>query len=108
MDCVREYMNQLIENSTPENPKFNVEATKRKMGWNYVDGVVCKAVLDLYDMNKDEKLLEFVDKFIGWYIGDNGKIEGYNMENYNIDSINCGKVLFRLYEYTKKEKYKLG
>ena len=108
MDCIREYMNQLIEGSTPENPKFNVEATKRKMGWNYVDGVVCKAILDLYDINKEEKLLRFVDDFMGYYISEDGSIDGYELEKYNIDSINSGKILFRLYDYTKKEKYKIA
>lgn len=32
----------------------------------------------------------------------------YNREKYNLDDINEGRVLFRLYEMTGKEKYRLA
>ncbi len=99
-------LNQLIDGSTPERSKFNIEGTKKKMGWNYIDGVMGKALLDLYDFNHNEKYLEFLDEYIGFYIDEEGNIKGFELEKYNIDSINCGKVLFRLYDYTKKEKYR--
>ena len=35
-----------------------------------------------------------------------GSIETYKLNEYNIDRLNSGKFLFRIYEQTKDEKYK--
>lgn len=109
MDKVRMYLNSLMDGTTPEKSKFNVETLSGKIsGWNYIDGVICTAILNLYDITKEKELLEFVDSYMGYYISSNGEIKGFDKENYNIDAINSGKVLFRLYDYTKNEKYKLA
>ena len=39
-------------------------------------------------------------------IHQDGSIETYKLEEYNIDRLNSGKMLFRIYEQTKDEKYK--
>ena len=39
-------------------------------------------------------------------IHQDGSIETYKLEEYNIDRLNFGKMLFRIYEQTKDEKYK--
>ena len=40
-------------------------------------------------------------------IHQDGSIETYKLEEYNIDRLNSGKMLFRIYEQTKDEKYKM-
>lgn len=108
MSLVNDYVRLIIEKSSPGNPYWNKEIIRqnKKISWNYIDGCMIKSLLDLYDYKGDEKLLTFADSYIDFFISENGNILGYDIESYNLDNINSGKVLFRLYEYTKKEKYK--
>lgn len=108
MDKIFFFLEQLMEGKTPDKSRFNVEAMRKKNSWNYIDGVMCKAILDLYEVTKNDSLVEFVDTYLGYYINNSGQILGYIKEDYNIDQINSGKVLFRLYELTRNEKYRLA
>lgn len=107
MERIIKYVDFLMEGKTPETSNFNIEAARKKsFAWNYVDGVACKALLSLYKIKKNKKILAFVDNYMGSYISDDGLIKGYKLEDFNLDFINSGKVLFTLYDLTKKAKYK--
>ena len=41
-------------------------------------------------------------------INDEGVIYGYKMEDYNIDKINPGKMLFELYSETRDPRYEIA
>lgn len=74
--------------------------------WNYQTGLFLKALLDLWKQTGKSKYYEYTKVVIDSYIDDNGNIKKYKMEDFNIDKINSGKVLLRLYTITNKEKYK--
>ena len=76
--------------------------------WNYVDGCMMKAVLEMYYITNDNKYLDFADRFMDFYVGADGGIFGYNPDDYNCDNINGGKALISLYNITGKQKYKLA
>ena len=104
---IERYITKLIEQSSPEYPIWNQEAIKgNKSKWNYVDGCMIKALLDMYTLTKDERFLKFSDDFIGARVHDDGTIDGYDCLHYSTDDINAGKTLFELYDYTGKEKYR--
>ena len=65
-----------------------------------------KAVLELYHIRKDPKYLEFADRFIDYFVQEDGSITSYDPKEYNLDNVNAGKTLFDLYELTGKEKYR--
>ncbi len=100
-------MDQLIADSTPEAPAWNMEKilSGAENKWNYIDGCMIKAVLEMYYITKDKAYLEFADGFIEHYVMEDGCIRSFDVEEYNIDNINEGKVLFDLYGLTNKEKY---
>ncbi|AOY76079.1 glycoside hydrolase family 88/105 protein [Clostridium formicaceticum] len=79
---------------------------KYKEKWNYEDGCVLKGALDLYHSTGEKKYLDFVQRYLTETITEDGKIAVYEMEEFNIDNINSGKVLFDFYEITKEEKYR--
>ena len=108
MDILDKYIDQLLEKSTPQAPIWNIEKIKsgKPSTWNYIDGCMIKAILDLYAIKGDKKFLKFADDFIGYFVPDDGSIKSYNPEDYNIDNVNAGKTLFELYKLTGKEKYK--
>ena len=60
----------------------------------------------IYRQTGNKKYIDFIDKFIGYYVFDDGSIRGYELETYNVDNINEGRVLFDLYRETGKDKYK--
>lgn len=102
------YINEVIDNSTPDKPYWNIEHLShgRKPHWNYIDGCMISCVVTLYEQTKEKKLLDFVENFIDYYIFEDGSIRGYELETYNIDNISEGRVLFDLLKYRPKEKYK--
>lgn len=108
MEILDRYINQLLEKSTPQAPIWNIEKIKegRKSTWNYIDGCMIKAIIELYHITKDEHYLEFADSFIDYFVHDDGSIESYDPMEYNLDNVNAGKTLFDLYKLTGKEKYR--
>ncbi len=108
MDVIERYINELMEKSTPDRPVWNIEKILQgeKAGWNYIDGCMIKAILEMYSITKDSKYLEFADTFIDYRVKEDGSIEGYDVEELNIDNVNAGKTLFELYDLTGKEKYR--
>lgn len=108
MEILDRYINQLLETSSPEAPVWNIEKIKqgKKPSWNYIDGCMIKAVLELYRIKKEPKYLEFADRFIDYFVREDGSIMSYDPLEYNLDNVNAGKTLFELYPLTGREKYR--
>lgn len=108
MDVIERYINELMEKSTPDRPVWNIEKILQgeKAGWNYIDGCMIKAILEMYAITQDSKYLEFADTFIDFRVREDGTIDGYDVDELNIDNVNAGKTLFELYDLTGKEKYR--
>ncbi len=105
---IEQYIDELIERSTLDVPAWNIEKAKHglKAGWNYIDGCMILALLETYATTGEEKYLKFADAFIDHRVKEDGSIEGYSVDEYNIDNVNAGKTLFLLYDITGKEKYR--
>ena len=108
MDIIVKYIDELLEKGTLDEPVWNIEKIRQglKSKWNYIDGCMIKAVLEMYAISKDEKYLKFADDFIDYRVREDGSIDGYSIGEKNIDNVNAGKTLFELYDITGKEKYK--
>ena len=110
MPVFERYIAELIEKSTIEVPAWNIEKArgnaKGSSGWNYIDGCMILAMLEIYRATREQKYYEFADAFIDYRVAEDGSIFGYKVEEYNIDSVNAGKTLFALYEMNGKEKYR--
>lgn len=108
MDRIISYIDELMGRSTPEAPAWNVEKIRagKKSTWNYVDGCMIKAILEMYAISKNEKYLRFADEFTDYRVHEDGTIEGYDVGELNIDNINAGKTLFELWDLTGKDKYR--
>ncbi len=102
------YIDQLLKKSTPQAPVWNIEKLKNgaPSTWNYIDGCMIKAILELYHITQNEKYLEFADAFIDYFVQEDGSITSYDPKEYNLDNVNAGKTLFDLYELTGREKYR--
>ncbi len=105
---IDQYIDDLMTKSTAEIPVWNIEKARagKKSGWDYIDGCMIMALLEIYNTSKDDKYLNFADYYEDYRIHDDGTIDGYNIETWNLDELNGGKNLFTLYDLTKKEKYR--
>lgn len=85
---------------------YLVDYKNYKTYWNYEDGCVLMGCLQLYEATGEVFYKEFIFNYLKNFITDDGTINNYEMEKYNIDSINAGKILFFCYAETKEEKYR--
>ena len=108
MDQIEKYIEELMEKSTPDRPIWNIEKIMQglKSTQNYIDGCMIKAILEMYAITKEDKYLKFADDFIDCKVNADGTIEGYDVNELNIDNVNAGKTLFELFDLTGKEKYR--
>ena len=105
---IEQYIDDLMTKSTAEFPIWNIEKARagQQSGWDYIDGCMIMALLEIYNTSQDEKYLKFADYYEDFRVHDDGSIDGYSKETWNCDEINGGKNFFALYSLTKKEKYK--
>ncbi len=105
---IDKYIEGLLEKSKPEAPYWNIESIRqgKPPHWNYIDGCMITALLCAAEITGEEKYADFAERFIDFYVSEDGSIRGYSLEKFNLDDVNEGRVLFDLYKKTGKEKYK--
>lgn len=112
--CVRpiashpKYYIWMTESEMKRNPESWMVDFSKELKWNYCHGLELGAILDVWKKTGDSKYFDYVESYADSVINDNGSIKTYHLEEYNIDRINSGKMLFPIYEETKKEKYRLA
>ena len=105
---IEKYIDRLLADSTPDKPVWNIEKIRlgKPATWNYIDGCIIAAFLDMAMVTGDARYSDFAENFIDYYVKEDGSLLGYSVEKYNLDDVNEGRVLFDLYRMTGKEKYK--
>ncbi|MDE5054572.1 glycoside hydrolase family 88 protein (plasmid) [Niallia taxi] len=74
--------------------------------WSYDYGVILKGFEKVWRQTESQKYFNYIKDNMDYFIQKDGSIRGYHLEEYNIDHINNGKLLFVLYKETREEKYK--
>ena len=102
------YIDELMTKSTTKFPAWNMERKLqgKESTWDYIDGCMILALLEIYSSTKESKYLTFSDSYIDYRVKDDGSIKGYNKDKFNLDYINGAKNLITLYKLTGKKKYK--
>lgn len=77
-----------------------------KAKWRYTTGLFLQSLLDLWQATGNHKYYEYVQNTIDSFVKEDGNIAAYKMSDFNLDKINSGKVLLRLYRETGDEKYR--
>ena len=98
------YIEQLIETSTPQAPAWNIEKLRagKENTWNYIDGCMIKALIELYEITGEQRYLTFADDYIDFFVQEDGTIKHYNPEEYNLDNVNAGKTLYKRAASTRR------
>lgn len=74
--------------------------------WAYEWGVALKAFEQVWLKTNDNRYYDYIKKNIDEFVGPEGDVKTYRLEEYNLDQINTGKLLFLLYNTTGDERYK--
>ncbi|MBR2890551.1 MAG: glycoside hydrolase family 88 protein [Oscillospiraceae bacterium] len=108
MKRIESYVNRLLAESTPDRPLWNIEKIREGKinGWNYIDGCMMTALLNLYEITGQRRYYEFAEQFLDYYVFEDGSLRGFREEDYNLDNICEGRVLFEVYRLSGKEKYR--
>lgn len=80
----------------------------KRLFFGYSQGVGCCAMLKLWKATSDRKYYQYVEDWADTIVNAKGEIYLYRMDDYNLDFINPGKVLFDVYKETGDKKYKLA
>jgi len=76
--------------------------------WSYTTGLMMQAMDDMSIATGDPAYADYARRTMDSYLGENGQIHTYEPEKFNIDHINSGKMLQRLYAYHGDDKYRLA
>ena len=108
MNMIERYVERMMTESTPDKPLWNIEQIKggKPNGWNYIDGCMMTALLNLHRITGERRYYDFAEHYVDYYVAEDGKLRGYAEEDYNLDNICEGRVLFDLYRLSGKEKYR--
>ena len=102
------YVLGLIEKSSPACTAWNIEKARQgaPATWNYIDGCMLGALLEMADICGDRRYSDFVETYVDAFVEENGAIRTFKPEKQTLDDINEGRVLFPLYRMTGREKYR--
>ena len=108
MNIIERYVERMMAESTPERPLWNIEKIKegKVNGWNYIDGCMMIALLNMHRITGEKRYYEFAEHFLDHYVFEDGSLRGFKEEDYNLDNICEGRVLFDVYRMSGKEKYR--
>ncbi len=76
-----------------------------KTVWHYENGLVLAALLAVGRKTGDGRYSRFVKDCLEVLVDEDGSILGYELEEYNVDQINPGKVLFEFTEGDDGPRY---
>lgn len=101
-----DWAKKMADSDMKRNPDASMLDFNPKPVWSYTQGLVSLAGQRLSAETGDETYYRYGLDYARKMINDSGAIATYQMEKYNVDLINSGKILFDIYEKTKEERFK--
>lgn len=79
----------------------------KKPKWSYVMGIELEAMLDTYIKYGGDEIRDYCRMYTDTMINAKGEIQGYRLEDYNLDQIRTGHFVARMYQlYPEKKNLK--
>jgi unsaturated rhamnogalacturonyl hydrolase len=74
--------------------------------WHYEHGLQVMAIQRAAQATGDASYMRFVSDWINHFVRADGNIRTYRVDEYNLDQVNAGKLLFGALERTGDERYR--
>jgi len=81
------------------------EYPPKKWEWHYEHGLFVKALVGIGAATGDSTFERFAQEWVDHFVSPQGDILNYHVDEFNLDQINSGKLLFPLYRRTGEERY---
>ena len=81
---------------------------KTDTAWTYEQGLMLEAFRQMGRFTGEQRYDAFIRKNLRHYVGEDGSIRSYRLEDYNLDMIAGGRALLHLLEMTKQDKYRIA
>jgi unsaturated rhamnogalacturonyl hydrolase len=98
----------MAESEMRRNPESWMVDFSTRLTWNYCHGLELGAFLDVWGKTGNRKYFDYVLSYADSIVNNDGSIKTYRPEEYSLDRLNTGKILFPIYQQTKNEKYRLA
>jgi len=95
----------MAESEMIRNPSLWMSDFVTEKKWNYTQGLMGLAFIRLSEATGDKAYFEYARGYADSLIDENGIIYEYKKENYNIDQVNPGKMMFLLFDSAKDPRY---
>ena len=96
----------VAESEMIRNPELKTVDFVPRPKWDYTQGLIARAITQLYLATGEEKYYEYVLEFADFFVNEKGDILTYRLSDYNIDRVNGGNFLFDMYAKTSDPKYR--
>ena len=97
---------RMAESVMKRNPEPWMIDFRKTPKWEYTQGLALKSIMHVWLATGKDKYFQYVKAYYDQFVKEDGTIMLYKLKDYNIDRINPGKPLFRLYHETGEEKFK--
>jgi unsaturated rhamnogalacturonyl hydrolase len=74
--------------------------------WHYEHGLMVKAIAEVGVCTGESRYTDFVRSWLDWFIMPEGNIRTYRVDEFNLDQINPGRLLFPAYAQTNEPRYR--
>lgn len=74
--------------------------------WDYTAGLFTLSLLKLNEKIPSPARLDFAKQSIGSFISADGTIQGYKVDEFQLDALNPGKTVLALWQITRDDRYK--
>lgn len=85
---------------------YDTGFTERK--WNYEQGLMLWALYQMSVHSGDTTYYRFVEQNLDQYVGPDGQIKQYNIDDYNLDLVAPGRSLLVVLERSGSDKYRIA
>jgi unsaturated rhamnogalacturonyl hydrolase len=106
VSVAKPYSIWMAESEMKRNPESWMIDFAKKLKWDYCNGLELQSIYQVWKQTADPKYFNYVKSYTDTIINNDGTIKGYKTEDYNLDKLNSGKILFDLYAKSKEEKLK--
>lgn len=96
---------RMAESEMKRNPESWMIDFSKGTKWNYTHGLELQAMLQVSAKTGEEKYYRYALSYADTMVHEDGTIVTYQLERYNIDHVNPGKILFPIYRKTENPKY---
>lgn len=73
--------------------------------WHYEHGLVVRAIAAVGDSSGEPRFQNFDRAWVDFFVAENGTINTYRVNEFNLDQVCPGRLLFPLYRRTGDERY---